>query len=540
LSAVYSAMNLKRNLLLIFVSALLCLAGASGNGSVPQETPVTAERRGRQIYFQGTSQSGKPILAYLGDDALEVPASTLPCANCHGANGQGKPEGGVIPSNITLEALTKPYGLTHASGRKHPAYTNRGLELAITRGLDPGGNKLLPVMPRYSMSREDMADLILYMGRLGKDMDPGIEENKIVIGTLVPASGALAELGQTIKLVTSAVFADVNAAGGIYNRKLELSVAETGDSPAATRAKLDRTLTAAPVFAMTGTFIAGSEKEVLSLTSQKEIPQIGPFTLYPRAMIEPQPRVFYLLAGVDDQARALVEFASRKPEVKSGGIFIVHLQNENNKSVVEGIEQQNKLASLPAAETFGYLTGSFDAEATVRQAKPPRRDAVFLLGSTADALSFMREADQAGWHPNIFLSAVTSQEIFKAPAGFDKRIFIPFPNTPADQSTQGLNEFRAFAARHKLPATHIASQIMAYSAARILIDSLKTAGRDLTRERFLQAVESLYEHKTGLIPPISYGPNRRIGSLGAYVVTINLKESKFEPASGFIDVARTK
>ncbi len=127
----------RRNFLagIVFLSALG--VGFQENSSA-QEIKVTAERRGRQLYFQGTSQSGKPVLAYLGDDALEVPASTLPCANCHGANGQGKPEGGVSPSNITLEALTKPYGVTHASGRRHPAYTNRGFELAISRGLDPG------------------------------------------------------------------------------------------------------------------------------------------------------------------------------------------------------------------------------------------------------------------------------------------------------------------------------------------------------------------------------------------------------------------
>lgn len=531
--------NKQKRILLAVVVSLIAIAGSFGEDSSAQENQVTAERRGRQIYFQGTSQSGKPVLAYLGDDALEVPASTLPCANCHGANGQGKPEGGVSPSNITQEALTKPYGVTHATGRKHPAYTSRGLELAISRGLDPGGNKLLPVMPRYSMSREDMSDLILYLGRLGKDADPGIDENKIVIGTLVPTRGSLAEMGQAIKLVTSAVFADVNAAGGIYNRRLELVVAETGDTPAATRANLERTLTATPVLAMTSSFIAGSEKEVLTLTSEKEIPQIGAFTLYPRAVPE-KPGIFFLLSGVEDQARALIEFASKKPDVKTGGIFIVHLQNDYNKTVVEGMQQQSKLAGLPAAETVSYVAGGFDAATVVRQGKPLKRDAVFLLGSTEEALSFMREADKAAWYPNIFLSVGTSQEILKAPPGFDQRIFIPFPTTPTDHSAESISEFRGFMVKHKLPNTHVASQMLAYSAARILIESLKITGRDLSRERFVNAVESLYEYKTGLIPPITFGPNRRIGSLGAYVVTINLKDSKFEPASGFIDLRRTR
>jgi hypothetical protein len=118
--------------------------------TVQAQQPLTAqESRGKQIYLQGTSASGKDILAYVGDASLEVPGSVMACANCHGLTGQGKAEGGINPSNVTWEALTKPYGVTHVNGRKHPAYTGRGLELAITRGLDPGGNKLLAAMPRY-------------------------------------------------------------------------------------------------------------------------------------------------------------------------------------------------------------------------------------------------------------------------------------------------------------------------------------------------------------------------------------------------------
>ena len=123
------------------------------------------EIRGKQIYLQGTSPSGKDILAYVGDASLEVPGNVMACANCHGIAGQGKVEGGINPSNVTWEALTKPYGVTHVNGRKHPAYTPRGLELAITRGVDPAGNKLLYAMPRYQMSKEDLDDLVGSLGR---------------------------------------------------------------------------------------------------------------------------------------------------------------------------------------------------------------------------------------------------------------------------------------------------------------------------------------------------------------------------------------
>ena len=138
-----------RSIRLLCVFVVTCVVAVAQTPLTPQEL------RGKQIYLQGTSPSGKEIFGYIGDSSLEVPGSTVACANCHALRGQGKPEGGVDPSNITWEALTKPYGVTHNSGRKHPPYTDRGLELAITRGTDPAGNKLLYAMPRYQLSKED-------------------------------------------------------------------------------------------------------------------------------------------------------------------------------------------------------------------------------------------------------------------------------------------------------------------------------------------------------------------------------------------------
>src|SRR6185369_15373850 len=81
-------------------------------GSAYAQTLTTQESRGKEIYLIGSSKSGKDILAYIGDSSLEVPGTSMACAGCHGMAGQGKPEGGIDPSNITWEALTKPYGIT--------------------------------------------------------------------------------------------------------------------------------------------------------------------------------------------------------------------------------------------------------------------------------------------------------------------------------------------------------------------------------------------------------------------------------------------
>ena len=79
-------------------------------------------------------------------------------------------------------------------------------------------------------------------------------------------------------------------------------------------------------------------------------------------------------------------------------------------------------------------------------------------------------------------------------------------------------------------STHAAAQASAIAAARILVHALELCGKDLSRERLITTLEGLYEYDTGLMPKITFGPNRRIGALGAYVVTID-PEKKLFPAS---------
>ena len=274
----------------VFVLVILALASAAR----AQQPLTTQETRGKQIYLHGTSPSGKDILAYVGDAALEVPGNVMACANCHGIAGQGKVEGGISPSNVTWEALTKPYGVAHINGRKHPAYTSRGLELAITRGLDPAGNKLLYAMPRYQMSKEDLEALVVYLKRLGTDVDPGISETRIVIGTAYPSVGPIGEMSQAVRDMVAAVFAETNLQGGVYGRQLELkSVA--ANTNAITRADVEKLIKDEKVFALAGVMIAGVEKEIVPLIGEQEVPLIGPLTLDPKTGSPLNRQIFYLL-----------------------------------------------------------------------------------------------------------------------------------------------------------------------------------------------------------------------------------------------------
>jgi hypothetical protein len=93
-----------------------------------------------------------------------------------------------------------------------------------------------------------------------------------------------------------------------------------------------------------------------------------------------------------------------------------------------------------------------------------------------------------------------------ASAAFDGKLFLALPSEPE----------------------HAAAQEAALAAADVLIEALKRAGRDLSREGLVDQLESLNGFATGSAPAITFGPARRLGARGAYVVRVEGRELKGE------------
>jgi hypothetical protein len=107
-------------------------------------------------------------------------------------------------------------------------------------GLDPDGNLLDPLMPRYDMDPDDFAALVAFLKRLETDLEPGLSDDAIRIGTLLPASGAYEAIGAATAATIRAYFDEINTAGGIFGRRLELIVADYAADPAESAANARR------------------------------------------------------------------------------------------------------------------------------------------------------------------------------------------------------------------------------------------------------------------------------------------------------------
>jgi ABC-type branched-subunit amino acid transport system substrate-binding protein len=336
--------------------------------------------------------------------------------------------------------------------------------------------------------------------------------------------------------VLAAYFEEVNARGGVYNRKLTLKSAGSGAGAAETAASARALIEREQVFALVGGVAAGAERELAALAAERETPFVGPATLMPASGLPINRQVFYLMPGVAEQARALANFAAGRAELKGAAAAVVSAEGELNAAAARAAEEQLKLSGLPAAAQT-YARGAFDAAAAVRQLKQKGAGAVFFFGASGDEAAFLKAAAAADYAPHVFLLGVLAGPDTAAaltPA-FKDKIFLSFPSVPSDVKPEAVAEFRALQAKYKIAPGHTASQLAAFAAARTFVEALKRAGQDLTRERLLAALESLYDFETGVTPRLSFGPNRRVGAAGAYVVTIDPAKKEFAPVGGWIN-----
>src|SRR5262245_31908790 len=489
------------------------------------------EQRGREIYLRGVSLSGRKITAVMGGSGTEIPASAIACANCHGREGQGKTEGGVSPSNLTWDSLTRPYTITTPGGRQHPAYDEALLSRAITMGFDPAGNQLHVAMPRFRMSLEDMADLIAYIKKVGKSLDPGLTGTTIHLGAVVPGEGPLSEMGTALSSVLRAYFEELNSQGGIFGRKVELLVMSGGE------AEVKRSIAGRELFALVAPFTAGADEAFGAAFEEGEVPVVGPITLLPGTGIAAKRHVFYLYSGPAEQVRALFAFAVKDLKPPCKRFAVICPDGRMGAGLIPVAEEQSTKLDLRLVAARNYSEGKLDARQTASQLRAADPDSVFFFGNSEDERKLANELDALNWRPNLLLvGSLAGKEMFDLPSGFKGKVFLSYPTLPSDRSAEGIAGYLGLARKYRLNSQHVTAQISAYAAAVVLSAALKQIGRDLTRERLVEALEGLNGFQTGLMPKISYGPSKRIGALGAYIVAVDLEKRQLVPASGWIDV----
>ena len=345
-----------------------------------------------------------------------------------------------------------------------------------------------------------------------------------MIGSLAPLTGENAETGSAVKAVLTAYFNDLNQRGGIYGRKIVLQFAESGGNSAATLKNAKR-LAATPVFAMVAPFVPDAEQKVAAVAQASKMPLVGLLAL--SVPSEPVNReVFYLLPGFQQLEQELVRFAAAHEKSAAEKTAVVVADSKLQTDVAPAMQATWKELSADKPQEFVFSEAK--AEDVVRDLHSQGIERVFFIGDGEQLAPWIQAADKAEWAPRVFvLGPLLDESILGSPARFQGRIFAAYPQLQPEMGA--VDEFDYFLSSHNLASDHRLVQISAYCAAKILVEALARSGKNVTREKLIQTLEQMRDFRTGLLPGITFGTNRRVGSFKAEIVCVDLASHSFQP-----------
>lgn len=505
-------MNTRRRTLAAALGLLaLALPAARKPSAAFRSGLLPEEARGRTVYVTGESgrvASAAPTIHALAIGGEPVPATQLPCVQCHRADGRGGREAGALVPEIRWSRLASPHGATRRFGRVRPPYDAALLARALRDGLDSAGEPFDAAMPRYRIDDGDLADLAAYLRVLGTEPEVGTTPDSIRIGAILPLSGAQGPQGRPIAALLRRLFDETNAAGGVHGRRIELVLRDAGEEPAqALEAARDFASGEAPVFACVANGGLGADRAVEALFDAAGVPVVGPLGFARDEAIRGS--TYWLLPSQESSARAA---ASRLVAEKGDPVRVLAGESAVAKSV----------AASFAAEA--RRRGALVTEEPLDIAKPRADEggllAIFAGEGEAAAVVASLAAPAAG-RPAIVVSSVLLGG--PPPRGRGVAVHVVSPPVAPGLSSPGFEDFL----RARGDGKPAAMDMVAFAAARTLVEALKGAGREVTRARFEVALEDFAEFRTGVLPPVRFGPLRRDGVRGALLVS-------FDAAGGLV------
>jgi len=340
----------------------------------------------------------------------------------------------------------------------------------------------------------------------------GVTADTIVIGSHTDLSGGLAIWGVPLTNGQRMRYDEVNAAGGIHGRKIELIVEDSQyQMPMAVKAA-NKLLNVDNIFLMVGSMGTPMNIALMPRMFEANVPSLFPLTAAVQ-MHEPlHPMKFNYFVSYRDQIRGGMAYMIDKHGFKSVCVQAVASDygHENELGFAQAVEE----LGLEVAYSGRHKSTETDFVGTVTAIKNSGCEMLVLGPLVKDTILLYTAARDAGWNAPIISNMVS---------------YVPEISTAADGGMEGLYAAASFYVpdfEAEIAAgtwigdwaqTYIArygeepapQSIIGYVIGDLIVRSIEQAGADITLEKVLSALESIdqYEDAFGG-PTLSLGPSK--------------------------------
>jgi ABC-type branched-subunit amino acid transport system substrate-binding protein len=335
----------------------------------------------------------------------------------------------------------------------------------------------------------------------GAQTVPGVTEKEIAIGSCSALEGPSGSLGTQTVAGAKAYFSMVNDEGGVHGRKLHLFAYDDSYDPAKTEACFDKLL-ADKVFALG--FFVGTPTAVkyLPLAEENKIPLVGLFTGAQTLYTPVRHWVVSVRASYFDETREQIDGMWDGLGYKKIGV--IYPDDAFGAAVLEGVKNALKAHGTEPSAVASYQRQTARAEAAIRGVRAMNPQAVVAVGPPNTVAPILKQAHAMGWKPLFLTVSFVGTEELIAEAGADADGMVVTQVVPpyylTDLKTVAL--YRRALTQYSPSERPNFVSLEGFVDALVLVEGLKRAGKDLTREGLIRNIESIHQLDVGLGPQL--------------------------------------
>jgi len=316
----------------------------------------------------------------------------------------------------------------------------------------------------------------------------GVSADTILFGQAAALEGPSSALGKGMRQGILAAFAEINARGGIYGRKLNLISRDDGYDPDRSVAQTKKLLDEDRVFALIGAVGTPTSIATVPIASALNVPFIGPFTGAEFLRAPELRNVVNIRASYSAEAEAWIKHLTEDLNFKNVAIF--YQDDAFGRDGLAGVKRAlaRRGLELTAEGTFERNTRA--VAAALRVIKRSEPEAVVMVGTYGPCAEFIKLAHKQGFDPTFvnisFVGAnALARELGADGNGVIVSQVVPFP---WDTSLKIVADYQAAEKALDPDLTPDFVSLEGYLSGRLAAAALEMAGPNPTRADLLRII----------------------------------------------------
>lgn len=377
--------------------------------------------------------------------------------------------------------------------------------------------------------------LVLLVLAISIFAEVGVYQDKVVIGSFQALSGPYAVIGQEMTKGMKAYFNWINKRGGVYGRKIELIVADDQLNPAKTVVEVKRLVEQDKVFALVGGLGTYGCLAVMDYVEQNKVPFVYQGSGASQLVLPPKKYIFAVQPDYTLEGALIAKYVAEISKFKNPAI--VYMNNDVGLEGYAAFKQELAKYKMTPSVEISYNPADTDYSGLVIRLVDKNPDVVVVYGLLTDTVRWVKTIKDYGLNSKIITTYANADPSFMTLAGkyAEGVIFTGWVPLATPDRPEFVRDYqRAVSIYQETYAKEIPSSyaVAGFIAAEVFTEGLVRAGKNLTREGLVKALESFNNWNGILSKDITWGPNLRRGKSSLYFLAI--KGNQFVPLTDLI------